>query len=525
MCAKKHIKNKFITSVRKDGIVSISIKDDNTTIDLADFNELYALLSSLEKKTGLLILFDISNNPKVNKQSRRFIYSDEMVTATKALAVFSANPITNLLGNFLTSQSRGLYPMRNFSNEDQASQWLLEYSKISDDRLNALVEMMNDLSELKFSRKIDLSDNNDIIDVISFGLNMLSEEFEFVLNEKSKLQLENLNLKESLGSNNIHSHHLNQFARILIANSEEIIESINSEKCTLSNYNKEELIGKGIFDTASENAQQLELIRKVLKKGEPWRSDQQQKAKDGTYFWVDNNIIPINDGKFLIIQLDITNRKEAEKKLLFQIATAQSNQKERLGSAITKEITTTLSGLQYLLKSLDEKIKILSDKEMQMLITSVRKNFEHIIGNSKKLSSELTSPQLCDKGIISAVEEYLQKTSKDLPHKISFKHNVVANPQLSPEFETLIYMLLVTTCNYVIKNSQDNAIIIQLDIANHVEIKISTTGSAINLIEALNNTETEILHKLISYYNGNIIQNKKDKTKTGITFLFPSSKA
>ncbi|MDC3337954.1 PAS domain S-box protein [Flavobacteriales bacterium] len=521
MCAKKHIKNKFIASVRKDGIVSISIKDANTTIDLTDFSEVYVFLSNLEKNIGLLILLDISNNPELNKQSRRFIYSSEMVKATKALAVFSANPMTNLLGNFLTSQSNGLYPMRNFSNENQASQWLLEYKKLPDDRLNAIVEMLNDLSELKFRHKINLSENNDIIDVVSFGLNMLSEEFEFVLNEKSKLQLENLSLKESVGSNNIHSHHLNQFARILIANSEEIIESVNTDKCALSNYNKEELIGKGLFDNAAENAQKLDLIRKTLKKGEPWRGDQQHKAKDGTYFWVDNNIIPINDDKFLIIQLDITTRKEAEKKLLFQIATAQSYQKERLGSAITKEITTTLSGLQYLLKSLDDKIKILSDKEMQMLITSVRKNFEHIIGNSKKLSSELNTPQLCDKGIISSVEGYVQEILVDLPHKISFKHHVIANHQLSHEFETLLYMLTVTICNYVIKNSDENTIKIQLDIANHVEIKISTTAGTTNVMEALNSAETEILNQLISYYNGNIIQ---EKAKTGITFLFPSSK-
>jgi len=497
MCAKKHIKNKFIASVRKDGIVSISIKDANTTIDLTDFSEVYVFLSNLEKNIGLLILLDISNNPELNKQSRRFIYSSEMVKATKALAVFSANPMTNLLGNFLTSQSNGLYPMRNFSNENQASQWLLEYKKLPDDRLNAIVEMLNDLSELKFRRKINLSENNDIIDV------------------------ENLSLKESVGSNNIHSHHLNQFARILIANSEEIIESVNTDKCALSNYNKEELIGKGLFDNAAENAQKLDLIRKTLKKGEPWRGDQQQKAKDGTYFWVDNNIIPINDDKFLIIQLDITTRKEAEKKLLFQIATAQSYQKERLGSAITKEITTTLSGLQYLLKSLDDKIKILSDKEMQMLITSVRKNFEHIIGNSKKLSSELNTPQLCDKGIISSVEGYVQEILVDLPHKISFKHHVIANHQLSHEFETLLYMLTVTICNYVIKNSDENTIKIQLDIANHVEIKISTTAGTTNVMEALNSAETEILNQLISYYNGNIIQ---EKAKTGITFLFPSSK-
>ena len=158
MCAKKHIKNKFIASVRKDGIVSISIKDANTTIDLTDFSELYVFLSNLEKNIGLLILLDISNNPELNKQSRRFIYSSEMVKATKALAVFSANPMTNLLGNFLTSQSNGLYPMRNFSNENQASQWLLEYKKLPDDRLNAIVEMLNDLSELKFRRKINLSE-------------------------------------------------------------------------------------------------------------------------------------------------------------------------------------------------------------------------------------------------------------------------------------------------------------------------------------------------------------------------------
>lgn len=525
MCAKKHTNSKFLTVVRQDGIVSFKTKDANSTIVLADFDELYTLLSDLEKKIGLLLLFDISNNPKLDKQSRGFIYSKQMTTATKALAISSSNPLNNLLGNFLATQPQESYPVRLFSNEDQASQWLLEYNSLPDDRLDAIVALLNDLSALKFRRKIALSDNQDIIDVIGFGLNMLSEEFEFILEEKSQLQIENLNLHESIVSNNLHSHNLNRFARILIANSEGIIENLNTENCKLSNFSKDELVGQSLFDTSTENNERIKLIWNALNKGDSWRGDQQQRTKDGTYFWVDNNIIPINDGKLLVIQIDITDRKEAEKKLLFQVAIAQGQQKEMLGSIITKEITTTLTGLQYLLKSLDDKIKVLNDREMKMLITSIRKNFEHIIGNSKKISSQLSHSETNKLGLISDIESFIKNAEGTFPHKISLQHDIDTKQELTTELETLIYMLVVTISNYIIKNTQNNKIKASLNISTNVEISISTTGDTINITNALRSEETEILSKLITYYNGVINQHKKDKTKTGITVLFPSSSA
>ena len=71
----------------------IRTRKDNSIIGLSDFDELYRKLDELSAPKGkLLLLFDLSNNPQMDKNSRAFIYAEEMIQNTKALA-FSSSAI------------------------------------------------------------------------------------------------------------------------------------------------------------------------------------------------------------------------------------------------------------------------------------------------------------------------------------------------------------------------------------------------------------------------------------------------
>lgn len=95
----------------------------------------------------------------------------------------------------------------------------------------------------------------------------------------------------------------------------------NFEK--ISGYSKEELIGKNhrIINSGYHDRSFWVNMWKTISKGKVWRNEVKNKAKNGSYYWVDTYIIPFLDEygriqQFLSVRNDITERKAVEEALL-----------------------------------------------------------------------------------------------------------------------------------------------------------------------------------------------------------------
>jgi PAS domain S-box-containing protein len=152
---------------------------------------------------------------------------------------------------------------------------------------------------------------------------------------------------------------LDQAAIVAVTDQRGIISYVNDKFCEISGYSRGELLGQDhrIINSAYHDKEFIRDLWRTIARGQVWRGELRNRAKDGSIYWVDTTIVPLlnADGKprqYLAIRSDITERKAMEQRLADQAALAQLGE---FAAVVAHEVRNPLAGVKGSLQVLQSR--------------------------------------------------------------------------------------------------------------------------------------------------------------------------
>jgi PAS domain S-box-containing protein len=236
---------------------------------------------------------------------------------------------------------------------------------------------------------------------------------------------------------------LDESSIVAITDAKGTITYVNDRFCLVSKYSSDELIGKThrIVNSGHHSPQFFKDMWQTISLGKVWKGEIQNKAKDGSVYWVDTTIVPfLNDEglpyQYLAIRYEISERKRVEEenqKMMMRIIEVQEEERRRLSrnlhDGIGQNLYSHLITINRLLSQMDHPLLEQMQEEAAQLIEEIR-----------EISWELRPSVLDDLGLVPAIRSFLNRFSEHYQIDVFFE--CVLNHRLNINIELTIYRII-----------------------------------------------------------------------------------
>lgn len=202
------------------------------------------------------------------------------------------------------------------------------------------------------------------------------------------------NLRKSLQDVSDYKHALDESSIVAITDQKGRITYVNDNFCHISQYDRAELIGQDhrIIKSGHHPASFIKQLWHTIANGNIWRGELKNRAKDGSFYWVDTTIIPFLDeqgkpSQYIAIRSDITSRKQAESELYkmneelekrVELRTTQleaaNRELEAFSYSVSHDLRAPLRGIIGFTTMLEEDYTSKLDDEARRLTNIIKTN-------------------------------------------------------------------------------------------------------------------------------------------------------
>ncbi|MCF6359228.1 MAG: PAS domain S-box protein [Cyclobacteriaceae bacterium] len=184
---------------------------------------------------------------------------------------------------------------------------------------------------------------------------------------------------------------LNQSAILAYTNEKGVITYANDKFAKISKYSIEELIGADhrILNSGHHSKEFMKDFWTTIKSGKIWTGEIKNKAKDGSFYWLQATVVPSvrkrgEITKFIAIRYDITDRKKAEESIKkHQKELERKNMKlEKIAWSFSHEVrapVATIMGLSSIFNYKDHSDQI--NKEVMTKIQRPISSLNELVSN------------------------------------------------------------------------------------------------------------------------------------------------
>lgn len=222
---------------------------------------------------------------------------------------------------------------------------------------------------------------------------------------------------------------------------------------------------------------------RTIGSGEVWKGEIRNRAKDGSYYWVDTTIVPFLDDKgkpyqYLAIRFEITERKRVEQELQSMMTTiidVQEEERKRLSrnlhDGIGQNLYSHLITINRLMTEVDHP-----------LIQQMQKEATELIEEIREISWELRPSVLDDLGLVPAIRSFLSRYSEN--YNIDVYFDCVLNQRLDIGIELTIYRIIQEALTNVRKYAEvSEATVTVRKIDDIIRVMIEDQGCGFDLSE------------------------------------------
>ncbi|WP_413406356.1 PAS domain-containing protein [Paenibacillus amylolyticus] len=230
------------------------------------------------------------------------------------------------------------------------------------------------------------------------------------------------------------------------------IQYVNDKFCEISQYERDELIGKDhrIINSGYHGKSFMKNLWDTISSGKVWNGEILNRARDGSHYWVNTTIVPFldNDGEpyqYLAVRSEVTKLKSVEaelQKMMSQVMNIQEEERRRISRELHDGIGQSLFSLVIQMD------RLLADQPHPG-VEALRKQVTGIMEDVRGMAWELRPSVLDDLGVVPAIRTYIENYTRHYGIEVDLECNL--RKRLEMNREIAIYRIIQEALTNVAK--------------------------------------------------------------------------